>query len=272
MKKVFLSVLFLLAVAAAAGWIYLRRFEYHQLYAPSSDIAATPAQFRLRYQDVQFSAADGTPITGWWIPANRPRGTVVYCSGNAGNIGDRAYLAPEFFKRGFNLLLWDYRGYGASGGRPSERGIYQDALAAFDAAKAMSGNLPVVVYGHSLGAAVAVQIACERPAAALVVQSGFASAADIARRWYPRIPLHRVLSVSYDSAAKAATLDGLPKLFGHSLSDEVIPFQSGRILHAAAADPKTFVLLAGGHNDNSWFEPGAPGHAELEAFLAPFGR
>ena len=71
---------------------------------------------------MQFIAADGTPLAGWWIPANRPRGTVVYCHGNAGNIGSNAHIAPEFFKRGFNLLLWDYRGYGLSGGRPSEKG------------------------------------------------------------------------------------------------------------------------------------------------------
>lgn len=272
MKKVFLSILVLLAVAAASGWIALRRFERNQFFRPSPDVAATPAQYSLRYQDVQFVAADGTPLTGWWIPANHPRGTVVLCRGNAGNVGTTAYIAPEFFTRGFNLLMWDYRGYGASGGRPSENGIYQDALAAFDAAEAMSGKLPVIAYGVSLGGAVAIQLANDRPVAGLVVQSSFASAADLAQRRYPRLPLYRILSVSFDSAAKAATLDGLPKLFGHSPTDETIPFQSGRILHAAAAAPKTFTLLAGQHHDSSWFTPGATGNAELEAFLGQFKR
>ena len=272
MKHVFLSILFLLAAAFVAGWIYLRRFERAQLYAPSSGIELTPAHFRLRYQDVQFVAADGTTLTGWWIPANRPRGTVVYCHGNAGNVGSNAHVAPEFFRRGFNLLLWDYRGYGLSGGRPSEKGLYDDARAAFDAARSMSGDLPIVVYGNSLGAAVAVQLAKDRPVAGLVVQGGFASAADMARRLYPRIPLHRVLSVSYDSAAVAATLDGLPKLFGHSPTDETVPFQSGRILHGRAASPKRFALLSGGHGDDSWFVPGGAGNAELEAFFDRFPR
>lgn len=272
MKKVLLSLLFLLLFALASGWIYLRRFERAALYHPTAEIAATPAQFRLRYQEVQFVTSDGTALTGWWIPANHPRGTVVYCHGNAENIGSCAHLAPEFFRRGFNLLLWDYRGYGRSAGRPSEKGLYDDARAAFDAAAEMSGSLPIVVYGISLGSAVAIHLATERPAAALIVEGAFASAADVAQRWYPSLPLDRLLSVSFDSAAKASTLRGLPKLFAHSTNDEVIPFQSGRILHAAAAAPKTFALLSGAHNDSSWFTPGALGNAELEAFLAPIGR
>ena len=101
---------------------------------------------------------------------------------------------------------------------------------------------------------------------------GFLSAADLARRWYPDLPLDRLLSVSYDSTAKAAALSGLPKLFGHSTTDETVPFQSGRLLHAAAANPKTFVLLSGGHNDQSWFTPGAAGNAEFEDFLGQFKR
>ena len=272
MKKFLRLFLLLLAVAAAAALVALRRFERNQLYHPSPEIAATPAQFQLRFQEVQFIAADGTALTGWWIPANRPRGTVVYCHGNAGNVGSNAHVAPEFFKRGFNLLLWDYRGYGRSAGRPSEKGFYADARAAFDAAEAMSGQLPILIYGKSLGGAVAVQLATDRSAAALIVQGAFASAADMARRRYPNLPLDRLLSVSFDSAAKAATLAGLPKLFGHSPHDDVIPFQSGRILHASAAPPKTFVLLAGDHNQNSWFTPGAPGNAEFEAFLGQFKR
>ena len=272
MKKAFLSILLLLAVAAATGWMVLRRFEFDQLYHPSPVVTTTPAQFQLRYQDVQFVASDGTQLSGWWIPANRPRGTVVYCHGNSGNIGGNAHIAPEFFKRGFNLLLWHKRGYGHSSGRPSEKGLYDDARAAFDAAAAMSGKLPILVYGQSLGAAVAIQLATDRPAAAILVEGAFASAADIARRWYPALPLDRVLSVSFDSASKVAVLEGIPKLFGHSLRDEVIPFQSGRILYAAAASPKKFVLLAGGHNDSSWFTPGAAGNEELESFLGQFER
>ena len=119
---------------------------------------------------------------------------------------------------------------------------------------------------------LAFRVAQDRPAAGLIVQGAFASAADIARRRYPDLPLDRLLSVSFDSARSAAALPDVPKLIGHSPADETVPFQSGRILHAAAAPPKEFVLLAGGHNDSSWFTPGGAGNAELEAFLGRFGR
>lgn len=276
MKTIFLSGLAILVLVFIAGWMYIRHFEFQRLYHPSTTIEITPAQFQLRYQDVQFLAADDTLLTGWWIPANRPRGTILFCHGNAGNIGTLAYLAPEFFKRGFNLLLWDYRGFGQSAGRPSEKGFYMDARAAYDAAfqaaKAIGKDLPIILYGQSLGGAVAVHLATERPADGLIIEASFASAADIAARWYPSIPFYKLLSVSFDSATLSATLDGLPKLIGHSPHDEVIPFQSGRILHGSAAAPATFVLMEGGHNDHSWFHPGEAGNKELEAFLASYKR
>jgi uncharacterized protein len=272
MKTIFLFGLAILVLGFIVGWIYLRHFEFNRLYHPSPFIEVTPAQFQLRYQDVQFMASDDVSLTGWWIPANRPRGTVIFCHGNAGNIGTVASFAPEFFKRGFNVLLWDYRGYGQSGGRISEKGIYRDARAAFDAAKAMGKNLPIILYGQSLGGAVAVHLATERPVDGLIIEASFSSAADMASRWYPSFPLHKLLSVSFDSASLSAELEGLPKLFGHSPHDEVIPFQSGRILHSSAAFPKTFALLSGGHNDNSWFIPGEAGNEELEAFFAAYKR
>ncbi|NLB65271.1 MAG: alpha/beta hydrolase [Lentisphaerae bacterium] len=271
-KSIFLAILWLLVFGVVVGWIWLRRIERASLYYPSSAIESTPAHHKAIFQEVQFVAADGTALHGWWIPANRPRGTVIYCHGNAGNIGTCAHLAPAFTRRGFNLFLWDYRGYGRSSGRPSERGLYEDARAAYDAVRSFSGDLPILAYGVSLGGQVAIQMAMDRPVAGLIIESSFVSAADMARRWYPRLPLHRMLSVSYDGATKAATLKGLPKIFGHAIHDQVVPFQSGRLLHGAAARPKIFVLLEGEHADGSWLQPGAAGNGELDEFLAQFKR
>jgi uncharacterized protein len=262
------TILFVLALAAAAaGWAYLRQFERSRVFRPRPDIESTPAQFQLRFQDVQFVSEDGTSLHGWWIPAKTAWGTVVYCHGNSGNVGTFAHYAPEFVRRGFNLFLWDYRGYGRSDGHPSEEGIAADARAAYDVAAELSPSLPIVVYGLSLGGAVASRLATERPAAGLVVEAGFVSLEDMARRQYPRFPMHRLMSMSFDSAASVAALEGMPKLIGHSIHDEVVPFQSARLLHGAAAAPATFAILEGGHNDSSWFRPGAAGNAELEAFL-----
>lgn len=270
MKKFLKTLLILLLLTLGGGGFLLLRLERQQLYHPRRDIDATPAHFQLRFQEVQFTAADGVVLTGWWIPANYPRGTVVYCHGNGGNISDRAHLAPAFTRRGFNLFLWDYRGYGQSAGSPSEQGLYRDARAAFDAAQPMSRNLPIIVYGHSLGAAVACQLARERPLSGLIIEGGFASIADMTRRRFPDWPLDRFLTVKYDAAAAAATLTDLPKLFGHGPRDEVVPFQSGRLLFAAAAPPKTFAILGGAHSDSSWLTPGQPGSDELTTFLAQF--
>lgn len=270
MKKFLTTLILVILLAAVGGGFLLLRFERQQLYHPRPDIHATPAHFQQRFQEVQFTAADGTTLSGWWIPANHPRGTVVFCHGNGGNISDRAHLAPAFTKRGLNLFLWDYRGYGQSAGSPSEPGLYRDARAAFDAAQPMSRNLPIIVYGHSLGAAVACQLARERPVSGLIIEGGFASMADMARRRFPDWPLDRLLTVKYDAAATAAALPGIPKLFGHSPRDEVIPFQSGRLLFAAAAAPKTFTILGGAHSDSSWLTPGQPGGEDLDNFLAQF--
>lgn len=273
MKKflsILLVLLLLLAVAAGAGLLLLRRAERAALYHPDTTLSATPADHHLRYQNVLFRASDGTRLRGWWIPCRNARATVLYCHGNASNRSSDARWAPFFAKHRMNVLLWDYRGYGDSEGVPSEDGLRRDARAAFDAAAESEPGLPVIVCGHSLGAAVAARLALDRPVAGLILDSPFASAADMATRLHPDFPfpVAPFLSVEYDTAACTAALPGIPKIIGHSPSDETIPFQSARTLHAAAAAPKAFVLLDGAHDTHSWFLDNGAGSAELADFLA----
>lgn len=275
MKRFFsilLVLLLLLAAAAAAGLFLLRRAERAALYHPAADLAATPADHHLRYQNVLFRASDGTRLEGWWIPCRNARATLLYCHGNASNRSADARWAPFFARRRMNVLLWDYRGYGGSEGVPSEEGLRRDAQAAYDAAAGAAPGLPVVVYGHSLGGAVAARLALDRPVAGLVLDSTFASAADMARRLHPNLPaaLAPLLAAGYDTAACAAALPGIPKIIGHSPTDPTIPFQSARTLHAAAAAPKAFVLLDGAHDAHSWFLDNGAGSAELSEFLSRF--
>lgn len=273
MKKFFtflLVLLLLLAAAFAVGLFLLRHAERAVLYHPAPTLSATPADYHLRYQNVLFRASDGTRLEGWWIPCRSPRATLLYCHGNASNRSADAQWAPFFARHRMNVLLWDYRGYGGSEGTPSEEGLRRDARAAFDAAAESAPGLPVIVCGHSLGAAVAARLALDRPVAGLILDSPFASAADMARRLHPDLPfpIAPFLSVEYDTAACAAALPGLPKIIGHSPTDETIPFQSARTLHAAAAAPKTFVLLDGSHTTRSWFRDNGTGSAELSDFLS----
>jgi hypothetical protein len=273
MKKFFtilLVLLLLLAAAFVAGLLLLRRAERAVLYHPAPTLSTTPADYHLRYQNVLFRASDGTRLEGWWIPCRNARATLLYCHGNASNRSADAQWAPFFARHRMNVLLWDYRGYGGSEGTPSEEGLRRDARAAFDAADESGDGLPVVVCGHSLGGAVAARLALDRPVAGLILDSTFASAADMAGRMYPNlpVPLAPFLSVEYDTAACTASLPGIPKIIGHSPADEIIPFQSARTLHAAAAGPKSFVLLDGPHSAHSWFLDNGAGSPELAEFLS----
>lgn len=275
MKKILGTVillLLLLSLLAGAGMLLLRHRERAALYHPSAAIAETPADHHLRYQTVRFRASDGIPLEGWWIPCRNARATVLFCHGNAGNRSGDARWVPFFARQRMNVLLWDYRGYGGSEGVPSEDGLRRDAQAAFDAAAESAPGLPVILYGHSLGGAVAARLAQDRPAAGLILEGAFASVRDMAVRLYPDWPIGPFLSARYDTAACTAALPGLPKLVGHSPDDDVVPFQSGRTLHAAAAPPKAFVLLAGAHDSRSWLAENGTGNAELVDFLSRLAK
>lgn len=261
MPPLFRTILVLLLAAVIAGAVaffaWARRLERRSLYHPHRTVASTPAERHLRYQPVTFLSDDArTSLEGWWIPCPGARLTVLYCHGNSGTIGDLLDVAEDFHALGCNLFLWDYRGYGKSDGHPGERGIRQDAIAAYDAASRLGGGTGVVVYGFSLGAAVAVRLAADLrslpalpPPRALVAESGFSSVRDMARRRHPWAPAW-LLRGHYASDLAAAQLAGLPKLFLHAREDEVVPWESGRLLFEAAAEPKRFATLTGPHGQS----------------------
>ncbi|MBN1268262.1 MAG: alpha/beta hydrolase [Kiritimatiellae bacterium] len=235
-------------------WLYLRYFEWKNLYYPARRLEATPADMTLAYEDVAFVAEDGCRLHGWWIPHERARGTVIVCHGNAGNIGDRVWLASDFHRLGLNVFLFDYRGYGLSRGLPTEQGTYRDARAAFEVVRARYADAetpPVLVYGESLGGAVAIQLAGDKPIRAVIVQSCFTSTIEMGRVLYPWLPVKWFCRWRYDSTEKVARLT-MPKLFAHSREDELVPFEMGQRLYGLAAEPKEFVELSGGHNDAGW--------------------
>jgi uncharacterized protein len=195
-----------------------------------------------------LTAADGTRLHAWQTLQTNPAASLVWSHGNAGNIGGRADVLSALAARGFDVLAYDYRGYGKSDGRPSEAGLHLDAEAAFDAE--IARGVPasrIVCFGESLGGAVSIHLATRRPCAAIVVVSTFTSLRDVARFHYG--PLGRFAGGSFDSLSIAPSLT-VPFFAAHGDQDEVVPYALGERLFAAVRSPKRFLRVSGAyHND-----------------------
>jgi hypothetical protein len=226
-------------------------FEKRLIYFPTRAHDATPAGLGLAHEEVELVAADGVRLHGWFLPAKGSRLTVLLFHGNAGNVShrlDRALMMQLRLK--VDTLLLDYRGYGRSEGSPDEAGTYEDARAAHRWLVAR-GTSPerLVLFGESLGSAVATQLATEVASRALVLESPFTSVPDMARAVYPFLPLWPFVRTRYDTLSKIAAMR-VPLLILHGERDEVVPFAQGRRVFEAAPGPKRFFAIPGaGHND-----------------------
>jgi uncharacterized protein len=250
--QVLLAAAVALAAALALLWSQQRRLIY--LPAPRS---VPPAAVVLPgAEEVSFPTEDGLRLDGWFVPPAAPAGrrgapAVLVCNGNGGNRSLRAPLAAALARAGLAVLLFDYRGYAANPGRPTEAGLAADAraAAAYLAARAEVDPARLVFFGESLGAAVALRLAVERPPAALVLRSPFASLAEVGRLHYPWLPVALLLADRFDAAGRAGRL-AAPLLVVAGGRDRIVPPAHSRRLFEAAAPPKRFVLLPeADHND-----------------------
>lgn len=219
-------------------------------HMPGRELTATPARLGLEYTDVQLVTDDAVRLHGWWVRAPRARGTLLFFHGNAGNISHRLDSIQLFSELGLDVLIIDYRGYGRSDGTPSERGTYRDALAAWNWLTHERKVPPerILLFGRSLGAAVAVDLALKVRSAGLIVESAFTSVPDLAGEIYPFLPVRQMSRYQYDSLSKIGRI-AQPLLLVHSRDDELIGFRHGQRLFEAASQPKEFVQIRGGHND-----------------------
>ena len=243
-------------VVAVGAAVYglARWFEWKNLYRPAQRIEMNPGSLGLEYEDVWFVAEDAVRLHGWWIPAEDAVGTIVYCHGNAGNIGDRVEIAADLRKLGVNVFLFDYRGYGQSKGIATEQGTYRDARAAFEVARYRHGdadNPPILVYGSSLGGAIAVQLALDKPARGLVLEGTFTSATEMGERMFPGLPIRWINRYRYNSLSKIASVT-CPLVLAHSRKDQLIPYEMGQRLFRAATAPKRMVTLECDHGESGW--------------------
>lgn len=228
--------------------IYL--WQPHLIYHPSKNIRFTPADIGLEYEDVNFTAFDGTNLHGWFVPAGDAKGTVLICHGNAGNISGRLDTIRIFDELGFDSFIFDYRGYGKSAGAPDEEGTYLDAMAAWDYLTDKR-NIPedkIVIFGRSLGAAIAAYLASEVDPRAVILESGFTSIPDMASKIYWYLPARHLSRFYYPTAKHAARIDA-PVLVIHSSEDELIPYSHGQKTFEAANEPKKLFTMTGSHND-----------------------
>ena len=248
------------AVAYTAVCLFLFFQQTRFIFFPSPDIQTTPEFFNLRYLEVVVPVVtdNGTVerIHGWWIPAAQPNAKVLlYLHGNGFNIGAHVAHAYRFHQMGFSVLLIDYRGYGLSeGGFPTETGVYQDATAAWDYLVKERKISPhqIFLYGHSLGGAIAIDLAVQHPdAAGLIVESSFTSIRQIVEHQnsFRMFPVDLILTSRFDSISKVRSLS-VPVLFIHGAADLQVPAFMSEQLFAAASEPKHLVLFPeGGHNN-----------------------
>ncbi|WP_326548161.1 alpha/beta hydrolase [Mycolicibacterium sp. ND9-15] len=234
----------------ATGLIGLLFSQQRRLiYFPSPGPLPSAATALPNGQDVQIETDDAIRLGGWYFPVDGNNPAVLVFAGNAGDRSGRVPLASALNRMGCSVLLFDYRGYGGNSGRPSEDGLAADARAAQAWLAAQPGIEEIVYFGESLGAAVAIGLAVERPPRALVLRSPFTSLPDVGAVHYPWLPVRRLLLDRYPSLERIGSLR-VPLLVIAGTRDDVVPEPMSRRLYDAANEPKRYVLVPGaGHDD-----------------------
>ena len=246
-KLLFIIGVLIFIYVALVLMIYLGQSRL--VYFPTSSIDATPDLINLRYEDVWLQTQDGDRIHGWYVPEENAEWTVLMFHGNGGNISHRLQTLDLLNKIGVNTLIIDYRGYGRSQGQPSEEATYEDALAAWEhLTQHRTDAESIILFGRSLGGAVAVWLATEVNPGGLILESTFSSVVDLAQHHYPFLPVSYMSQFKYDSLSLAPNID-IPTLMLHSREDDIVPFNLGLKLYEALPGNKSFVEMRGGHNE-----------------------
>ena len=217
---------------------------------PGRALTAMPSDIGLEYEDVSLVTSDDERLHGWYVPAAKSRGVVLFFHGNAGNISHRLDSIGIFHQLGLDILIIDYRGYGRSTGKASEKGTYMDAQAAWSYLvneRGIAANR-IMVFGRSLGGAIGAWLGTRHTPGAVIIESSFTSGVDMAHRLYPFLPARLITRLRYPVEEYASRLK-CPVLVVHSRDDEIIPFDMGRSIYAAVKQRKSFLELSGDHNN-----------------------
>jgi len=239
-------IIFILAVI-----IFYQQLENSIIFYPDKALDDRPSNWDLCYKDIQFLTPDGQKLHGWFFPVSGKSPVLLFCHGNAGNISHRIENIKFLVKRDISVFIFDYKGYGQSSGRPSEKGIYIDGIAAYDYLTKIEKISPdrIAIFGRSIGGAVAIEIALQRKARCLIIESTFTSTKDMAKTIFPFFIVSPFLPHHYNNILKIVGVT-IPKLIIHGEDDNIVPFSMGNKLFAQATEPKLFLPIHGaGHND-----------------------
>jgi len=234
-------LLFILALAL---------FQERMIFFPYKEMAGTPAYLGMDFEDINFKSQDGAELNGWFVPAENAQYTVLFCHGNGGNISHRLDTISLFNKLSLNFFIFDYRSYGKSTGKLSEKGLYQDVAAAWNYLTETKNIAPekIIIIGRSLGGAIAAQAAAEHSPGGLILESAFTSLPEIAQGKMPFLPVRWMLNYKLSTIENLAKVK-CPVLIIASPDDNIVPFKYGKKLFKNAPEPKTFVELTGDHDD-----------------------
>ena len=267
----FCYVSFLIVFVFLGLMAILYIFQSRLIYYPLYQWVTTPMAIDLNYDTVFFKTKDGVKLSGWFIPAQEPRGIVLFCHGNAGNISHRLDSIQVFNRLGLSVFILDYRGYGKSEGKPTEKGTYLDAEAAIQylVQERQVSPTEIIIFGRSLGGAIAAHLAKDYPPRALILESTFTSIPDMAKVIYPFLPVSLLVRFHYTTREYVQKIT-CPLLIIHSPEDDMIPFQQGRYLFEAAREPKEFLEISGSHNEG-FIKSGEDYEGGLRAFIGRVG-
>lgn len=252
-KKMILYIVLIVAGTYLALSVMLFFFQERMVFVPGRKVFATPAAYKIDFEDLYLKTANGVTINAWYVPAKDAKYTVLFCHGNAGNIANRLETAAFYHNNGFNFMVFDYPGYGRSTGKPSDKGLLSSAETAWKYLTEIRKLDPksIIVIGRSLGGSAASHLAAKYDPAMLCLEATFVSVKEAAKDVVPFMPVGLICRISLPTGENLSKVK-CPVLLIHSPHDEVINYRHGERLFEIAPEPKEFHTLKGGHND-CWF-------------------
>jgi uncharacterized protein len=245
-----LIVLFLALLGYLLMTLFLSLCQDQLVYSPSKKITQDPSILKLPFREVEFETAAKIKLHGWMVGEDYFSKVVVFFHGNGGNISANLKILPIFYRLGLRTFIFDYRGYGRSEGTPSEEGTYWDAETVWRYLTKSEGIAPgrIILYGHSLGGAVAASLASKVKPRALILEASFSSIPELGKSVFPFFPVRMMCKFQYNTRAFLSQIS-VPVLVIHSPNDKTVPFSHGETLYRAANPPKRFLKIYGTHNE-----------------------